>query len=404
MQTKVPPVEFVPSYSRTSLNNLVVIVIRLFNTLGSVVTGAFIPLFLIQIGKSGFIPFMVIGMASGRILSTKLIIPKINNFSHLKVLMGTSVFGFSLLSLAAWIMFHNISGLLFLTLILVTFFVAALSTIDEAFSASLLVENEQSSRWIHSDSTLQLLARVIGPGLSAWALIYFANKHYSIFLIDSGSYLSAVIVYSFLLMNNSKESKEVQPSQESSQLSLKVLWKNNTIAWKKLIFTSFGAAAYNGGALIYLSTLKMPTTSIAIFMTAQNISMVLTSLSLTSFPNFSKASRFSPLMASLGMMIIALSTDVIYLSVGTSIMAIGMVLFMQSERVGLAQNVEFKNTRKQYIAFFTTINSTVGAVAVVIYTLFSQIILWKYLLVAGAIFLLIPIFFNLKKHSSTLSS
>ena len=163
LQTKVPPVEFVPSYSRTSLNNLVVIVIRLFNTLGSVVTGAFIPLFLIQIGKSGFIPFMVIGMASGRILSTKLIIPKINNFSHLKVLMGTSVFGFSLLSLAAWIMFHNISGLLFLTLILVTFFVAALSTIDEAFSASLLVENEQSSRWIHSDSTLQLLARVIGP-------------------------------------------------------------------------------------------------------------------------------------------------------------------------------------------------------------------------------------------------
>jgi hypothetical protein len=371
------------------MNLTAIFAARLISSIGSVLTAASIPLFLFESDRVSEVPTNAIAMSLGILIGTKYLVPNIHNISTKKILLASSSVGFISFLILSLLFFSEFGNIIHSQSIFIgmTLFAALLRTIDDSTAQATIGELRESPRLIHVDSALHTISRTVGPGLAAALLLVFHNKFQWILAIDALSYGIAVLLYAFFLkgtVGNPAAAKSNSPRE-----SYLDIFRGRMSDWTLLIFCAVAAAAYNVGVVVHLKAVGFSMEQVSFFYIIQNMSMVFTSISLAKWQiSFQKIRIKSIVTAAVGMLLIGLGNGMLTCSIGTAVMAVGMVLFLQTLRAKIATDKTQESRKRMNLAFMATVNSLATVSAGLMYNGLSGLLPWKGIfLIAGSVYI-----------------
>jgi MFS family permease len=359
------------------------ILARFISTFGSILTAASIPLYLIQINNEFFIPYNVMGFALGKILGTKFLLPRFSRFSDKKTLIICSLFPiFILLSFLIFLFFDQEKSILFLPLLV--FFASLFGTVNDSVAYACISKEKISDRLLNIDSTLTTLARISSPGVAAILLKIFDYNLSKILIFDIVTFVVSGLLFFFVFKKTKADKQKVEINHFSMLKKINL----DPQLWIPLILVGFGASAYNAGAMIHLKGLGLTTDDIALFSIVQNIGMFLTGAFLIKYSQLTQKKWPSLILAFIGLLGISLSINLVYASLSTFIMAVGMVLFMQGTRLEISRRKINHEEKKFEFGMFATLNSSMTFMGSLLLGQLTVITSWKIALFIGAFVLL----------------
>lgn len=370
-----------------------IIFARFISALGSVLTSASIPLYLIHIELDYLIPYNVMALALGRIVATKFFIQKTQHYSARKILTAGSLLQLPIIFLFCVLLISKTSQVNYFFPFLI-FSIISISTLIESTAQGVLSKSKINEKLINIDSTAMTLARVCSPGL---AVILLKVVHFSVEVILVIDGLSFVVA--FFLFSKATTLKEIKANVSKEKISFQKFHllqklKNDYSFWMPLVLVGLGASTYNLGVFVFLNRLGLNTNQIAIFSIIQNLGMVMTGSFLIKNSKLAYSKTWPHLLSSVGLIGIATSGGIVQAGIFTFTMAVGMVLFMQGMRLKISKK-EINEIEKRFeFGMFATLNSLITLTVSLIIIPISMLIPWKWILIVGGLLLALPLLFS----------
>ncbi|WP_158998910.1 MFS transporter [Pigmentibacter ruber] len=345
------------------IKNIINLIIgRFISNIGSTICTYSILLYLVSSKRESEIPFVILASVTGSFLGNWVILPRLLIFSSKEILIFAN-FCAGIFTFLICIFEINTDG----NYILSKYSLALFSLIFTLFSilitasAQQFLTSENTTRYLHLDSTFLTATKILAPSISIILLFTLKIPIIYIILINGLSYLISALFIFLFLKNNKINYLNINSYNQKGLFSFYI---NNYFFWIIVIIINLMASTYNGGILVYLNKINLNPKMIAVFMTIQNISMLVSGFITTKWPLLTRHRKFAGIMSGGGLAIIGSSNNLLVLSLGNIIMAIGMTLLLNGFRSFIAEIPNSDSSLKRIyfgqLAFISSVTNLFG--------------------------------------------
>ncbi|WP_186645367.1 hypothetical protein [Fluviispira vulneris] len=309
---------------------------RFISNLGFHIANAAVLLFLVEYSREVEIPFVMISSVFGIFIGNWIVLPRISKYtSRMVLIFGNLFLGIILLPILIFLMSFGENVLenkyYFAVFILI---VNLFSCLFSASSQQYLSSHANIS-YLHFDSTMSTISRVVSPILSMLLLNLNSPFIYIIFLNSIAAFSSALyfkFFFPFDIMSKSEIRNKIVKYKD-----IMYLYKKHFSFWAIVIVINIIVSTYNGGVLVHLKQLKIESNVVAVFMTIQYFSMFLASIITIKWPILTRYREIAGIFAGGGLLLIGIGKNIYILSIGNIILALGMTTLVNGFRSWIAE-------------------------------------------------------------------